>query len=428
MSRILILHTPLGLEEASSLVDLMEASLPLSSGDVACSSLPGYALASSTPAEYLARIEEVSAVLVLVDEAALHDTQLWFDAAVAWARHKRTILLLDRTDRLGELPTQLFDTRVVLREDRGALVALIEDLAYGLQLRPRFGRDAMRALDQLDRAPPSRAPQAITSFFDSVPPQPSSEFIPADDTEQSPAPLIQAAVSEAEPEPANEPAALADDESAEARDDEPIELSDDDVLALSEPPPAEPRPSHFATRLGCSAAFEAGRAVSECSFHRKGGEDFSEELSMPFGRFVDALGGSWAQLTTLGDIEVWLTSIDNLLEALPQAQRSIAEWYEIGFQFSTLRGIAEHGLPEDMEQRAAYQELWTQSLSQFRASATQVGITPRDVRKLQSQLENLLGPAHKRDHGSIARVLGQLRLIVETRDDQEPRQDDRAFG
>ena len=424
-ARILILHTPLGLEEASSLVDLVEASLPLSAGDIACSSLPGYALAAASPTDYLARVEDASIAIVLVDEPALQDAQLWFEVAVTWARGKRIVLLLDRAERLSEIPPQLIDLQTLLREDRAALVALIEDLAYALQLRPRFGRDAMRALDQLDRAPPSRAPEsAIASFFDSIPPQVDKGFADREDTEQSAAPVAEAGGGRRS---GGGRRGRRRRHRREDDEDEPIELGDDDVMALSEPPP-EARPSHFAPRLRGSVAFEAGRAISECSFHRKGGEDFRGELSDPFGRFVDAVGGDWVQLSQISDIEVWLSAIDNLLEALPEAKREIAEWYEIGFQFSTLRSIAEQGLPEDMEQRAAYQELWMQSLTQFRASATQVGITPRDIRRLQSQLENLLGPLHKRDHASTARVLGQLRLIVETRDEQEPQQDGQAFG
>ena len=413
-ARMLILHTPLGLEEASGLVDLVEASLPLSAGDIACSSLPGYTLgAAAKPADYLARVDDVSIAIVLVDEPALQDAQLWFEAAVIWARGKRMVLLLDRPERLSEIPPQLIDLQAILREDRPALVALIEDLAYALQVRPRFGRDAIRALDQLDRAPPSQAPEeALANLFDSLPPEADEGFADHEDTEQSAPPVAALpAVSIAAP----------------SYEDEPIELDDEDVMALSEPPP-EARPSHFAPRLRCSVAFEAGRAISECSFHRKGGEDFRGELADPFGRFVDAVGGDWDQLSRISDIEVWLSAIDNLLEALPEAQRAMAEWYEIGFQFSTLRSIAEQGLPDEMEQRAVYQEMWMQSLTQFRASATQVGVTPRDIRRLQSQLENLLGPMHKRDHASTARVLGQLRLIVETRDEQEPTQEGQVFG
>ena len=107
-ARILILHTPLGLEEASGLVDLVEASLPLSAGDIACSSLPGYTLgAAAKPADYLARVDDVSIAIVLVDEPALQDAQLWFEAAVIWARGKRMVLLLDRPERLSEIPPQL---------------------------------------------------------------------------------------------------------------------------------------------------------------------------------------------------------------------------------------------------------------------------------------------------------------------------------
>jgi hypothetical protein len=175
-------------------------------------------------------------------------------------------------------------------------------------------------------------------------------------------------------------------------------------------------------------AFEAGSAIGLCSFHRDSGQDFAAELDDTFGRLIDGVGGNWAQLSRLADIEVWLGAVDNLLESLPPGQRKIADWYEVGFQFATMRVIAEQGLPADMEQRAVYQELWMQSMSQFRASATAIGITPRDIRRLQQQLENLIGPAPKRDANNLVRVLGQLRMIAETRDDEALLQDGQAVG
>ena len=452
--RILIIHTPAQLEEASSLVDVLEAALPLPEGAVQCSSLPGYTFTTRsgqgiTAAEFSTLLDGLGAALALVDEPALCDGQFWFDVAAVWGRGKRLTLVIDSPERTSQLPSQLADTVAIVRADRSGLTVLVEDLAFDLGLEPRISSDAVRAIELLSSFPPSAVPNQNPT----VRPR-QRAAAPAGEADD---------VAPAVPGPLEQPASAADHHEA-ARDEEPSrlppavdfrshdtvpppprlpgealaasaedddgdagfeEVDDDDIEPV--PQTAGPR-SGVERRLTCEMAFEAGRALAECSYHRDDGGDFSSELDGPFGRFVDAVGGSWQQLKRLGDVELWLGATDNLLESLPPSRRDACEWYEIGFQFSTLRSIAEEGLPEQSEQRATFQELWNRAMTQLRTSAVSAGIAPRDIRRLQAQLENLIGPSEKRDYRNLARTLEALRSFCAAADGTEPQLAGRAAG
>lgn len=393
---ILIIHTPSQLEQASSLVDLLEASLSLPPGAILCSSLPGYAWSSRSapssdqPARFTATLDAIGAAIALVDGAAVRDPQLCFDLAAAWARGKRIALLADSSALRDQLPTQLGRAQVIARMDRAGLASMVEDLAFELGLSPRLGQDAQRALELLSSAPP--------------PPDKETNGTPAHDSTTD-------AYAEARdlPMTAAVPSEVADN--GELTSDDELELSDADVEPLREPE----LPSQL-DAVSRELSLEAGRAISECSFHRDEQGDFSIELERSFGRFVDAVGGNWPELKRLGDIDVWLGATDNLLQSLPQDSQHISEWYELGFQFSTLRSIAEHGLPADPTERAVYEELWNQSMAAFRESAKSARIAAREARRVQKLLENLIGPEPQRDYTNVARSLQELRVLAEEAD------------
>src|SRR5205085_1724214 len=86
-------------------------------------------------------------------------------------------------------------------------------------------------------------------------------------------------------------------------------------------------------------ALEAGRALSDCVFNREEALDFKKELDEPFGRFVDAMGGSWAELSKLQDFDVWLGVAENLLHNLPSEGHQIAAWYEVGYELAILHNL-----------------------------------------------------------------------------------------
>jgi hypothetical protein len=177
-------------------------------------------------------------------------------------------------------------------------------------------------------------------------------------------------------------------------------------------------------------AFEAGRSISECSFHRNSGGDFVRELEGTFGAFIDAVGGDWRALSRIADVEVWLGATDNLLDALPPTSHAVAEWYELGYQLSTLHSIAEHGGLDDPRQRETYEDLWGQAMRQLRQSALQLGVHKGTLDNVQWQLENLVGPHGERDYRNVAATLDTLRVEAYAAEGRSPHRVDQLarFG
>jgi hypothetical protein len=216
------------------------------------------------------------------------------------------------------------------------------------------------------------------------------------------------------PQPARVPQLVAEDGLEEMDELDPLDLVEE-LEPTSEPAPVS-RFSQTLARLRCEVALEAGRAIAECSFHREEGADYASELNDSFGRFIDAIGGRWNELVRLGDIELWLGATDNLIESLPPPSRAVAEWYEIGFQYATLKCIAEQGLPEDADARETYDQMWARSMQQLWESAESAQLPRRETRRVQTQLENVIGPAAYRDYGNLAASLATLRDLARSAD------------
>jgi hypothetical protein len=411
---ILIIHTPEQLEQASNLVDLLETSLSLDAASIACSSLPGYAWREPT-----IPFRHATAAIALVDESAVGVNQFWFDLAAVWTTGRRVAVVLGIPELRSTLPVQLQHPHVVVRPDRDALRTLVEDLAFDMGISPRMGRDALQMLEQVSSLPPPPRPRESElmagadlaelrrgSDDDDVLRRPDSDFA------DTPPFDVLADV----PGPARIPQ-LVTDELADI--EEMPELDPLDLIDESEPEAAPAPVSRFSqtmTRLRCEVALDAGRSIAECSFHREDGGDYAGELHDSFGRFIDAIGGRWNELVQLGDVELWLGATDNLLESLPASARAVAEWYEIGFQYATLKCIAEQGLPEDTEARAVYDAMWARSMQQLWESAESAQLPRRETRRVQTQLENVIGPAAYRDYGNLAASLSALRDMARNAD------------
>ncbi|MDH5676659.1 MAG: hypothetical protein OEZ06_31365 [Myxococcales bacterium] len=446
MSGIYVVHTPSQIEQASTLVDLLEASLSLDEHAIRCSSLPGYADGPLDAEGLRAAIGDSAAAIALLDPSSLIDPQLMLELGVAFS-YGRPLKLLAEDGAEQRLPSALRNNPVVVRRDRGALSAMVEDLAFELGLSPRLGPAARDAIIQLSSYPPppfaeaAASPEAPPPMSTERPAPPRAEEPVAEPVlAEAPEPL-RAPTDADDPEPlwplpdAVEPEPqwpLTDvDESELLR---PLEAVDDYEALESEPPPPPPAPrmpsmqtpqqlaapllseddaellgSDILREANPPLAFEAGRAMGECAFHREEDGDPARELDMSFGRMVDALGGSWSRMRGLRDIDVWLGAVDNLLEGLRGQQRALADWYELGFQLATLLGIAEEGLPESPEEYAAYIELWNQAMAQLYRSASELSLSPASVARLQGQLQNLIGPAPQRDYSNFGRAVELLR-------------------
>jgi len=402
---ILIIHTPDQLEQASNLVDLLESSLSLDPGAIACSSLPGYAWA-----EPAIPFREANAAIALVDESSVGLNQFWFDLAAAWTTSRRVSVVLGIPELRSTLPVQLQQAHVVISPDRDALRTLIEDLAFDMGISPRMGRDALTMLDEMSSSPPPPAERGSASMAG-----PDLAAIPGGRSQVDSNFDHTAALdllSEV-PLPARVPQLISD--GIEDMD----ELDPLDLVEELEPAPAHAPVSRFSqtmTRLRCEVALDAGRSIAECSFHREDGGDYADELQDSFGRFIDAIGGRWNELVRLGDLELWLGATDNLLESLPASARPVAEWYEIGFQYATLKCIAEQGLPDDVEERAVYEQMWSRSMQQLWESAESAQLPRRETRQVQTQLENVIGPSAYRNYGNLAASLEALRDMARDAD------------
>jgi hypothetical protein len=438
-SSILVLHTAQQLEQASNLVDLLEASLPLGTGAIRCTSLPGYAWSDGGHANI--PFADAGAAIALVDEAALADGQLVCDLGAVWATGKRVAVIVERTALRSQLPVQLRDGHVLERGDRAALAALVEDIAFDLGVDPRLGREANRLIEVISVPPPapSSPPHSApprSAAPPSAPPAARSSARPAPSVPAPSVPAPRAARPHEDETPAvptTRPPAPDDTDSYEAiesvpppaptpsfahasREDdtvEPLELIEEIEPLRAE---ADPRPSQPVVRVRCELALEAGRGIGESAFHGEEGEQPGAGLDGDFARFVEGIGGSYDDLLQLADIELWLGAMDNLLEGLPQSARVYAEWYEIGFQYSTLKCIAEQGLPEAPEDREVYDEMWNRALGQLRESAKLAGLPSHELRRVQALLENVVGPAAYRDYTNLGASLRELRELARNAD------------
>lgn len=156
-------------------------------------------------------------------------------------------------------------------------------------------------------------------------------------------------------------------------------------------------------------SLEAGRALSDCAFNREESLDFIKELEEPFGRFVDAMGGSWAELSKIRDFDVWLGAAENLLQNLPAEGRQIGAWYELGFELAILHNLAGQGLFDTEERRTEAERSWRKALERFLIRAENASIPYEDLARVLSLLENLVAPRSERDLANIARSLDELR-------------------
>lgn len=375
------------------LVDLLESALTLGEGAIGCSSLPGYAVGRD-PREAL---QSAQAVIAWVDDASLHDPRVAFDLGVAWSLGKWIVLVTDATRAANSFPWPLAQPTVVVRADQKALRAMVEDVAFQLDVQPRLGPVAAEAMARVSEPPPAPVstvpPVALPRKVSAAPPKPSASQYETIDTVPPP--------SNAPPAQTPSPRALRGDPTGE------FALDDDDLTAL-----AEDMDEHG---VGCRMALEAGRAIGDCAFHRGDGAELAREIEPSFGRFVQAIGGDWRALAQLGDVDVWLGAAENLLAGVPHERRHVADWYGLGFAFTTLLDLATEGVPDDADSRAQFKQTWQSAIGQFRAFA-QKSIREEAATRIQNQLENLLAPEAVRDYTNVARSLDALRAQASNAD------------
>ncbi|HEX2678875.1 MAG TPA: hypothetical protein VHM19_19625 [Polyangiales bacterium] len=381
-SRIFVCHAKSDIEATAEIVDLLEIALELPSGSLSSSSLPGYSSDARSDSELREMLDGASVVLALVTPKSSFDPTFCFELGAAWAFGIKIVPLLTQTASVNDLPWPIRDAAAVRPHDRAAWVTFVEDLANLLGVRVRVASAANVALDDVTaRASyiPAEQSSTLRSFIPgqagpvsaSKPPRETSEIITL-------APIADAMA----------PAARAADGGGAQ--------------------PVSGAPASGDAPLSRGLALEAGRAMSDCVWNREEHLDFARELTPQFGRFIDALGGNWNDLRKLGDFDVWIASTDNLIQGLAPAQRELGEWYELGYELTTLHNIAGEDPAGEVE-RKDQEDVWRETLERFLARAEAAHIRYEDLARVLALLENLIGPRSTRDYTNIARSLEELR-------------------
>jgi hypothetical protein len=159
----------------------------------------------------------------------------------------------------------------------------------------------------------------------------------------------------------------------------------------------------------CSASLLAGRALSDCVFHRDVGSGFADELDMPFGAFLSALGSDWSALRELADLDVWREVAENVLGALSAGEDHVRAFYEMGFQLGVIVNLAntvlERGDAAGEELSSAWRDAWLA----LRGAALAARVELAQVEALEALVANLFAPKGQRDFANLGRVQEWMR-------------------
>jgi hypothetical protein len=374
-ARIFVSYSSQDGELGGQLVSLLQAMIE--GAEVGCSSLPGHEPAGGDDsfAALKQRLADADVVVGLITARALASGEVPFQLGAAWALGKALLLLLGPDGSAAELFLPMGHAEILVLGPE-ALLELAASLATSTGLRAELGPEARAALLRLF---PS------WQGFDR---ESSERPIAAERDSGSTQPLWPI-------EDATAPAA---------------------VQPASAPPASVPTPAAAAAQRGnrpsCSESLQAGRAMSDCIFHRDQGGPFADELDLPFGRFLASLGGNWSMLRDLEDLDVWLEAADNLLEGLPPAEQYVRCWYEVGFQLATLLSLARAELEGESPAGEDLAEIWQTAWATLQRAAHQAGVDSSVVSELHEMFDNLRGPQPERDYANLGRVQQRIRELA----------------
>jgi hypothetical protein len=418
--RMFVCHAKSDIEATSEIVDALEGALELQTGTLVASSLPGYAADIRGEGDLHATLTGATLMLALFTERSTYDPEFVFELGAAWALGIDVLPLLLGATSETDVPWPLRDRPSIRAQDPTAWNELVLQLSHRLQVPVR---------DRLDLAPPPVIPEVVPPPLEPVDRElPVPEMPPALDrpfqAQLDAVEALQAAYELDENTSDNNiTSQAADDLDADpyaGRGENPVSMIAPVAVSGSAPieipraaalpieafePPSSVRQHLPSYRM----SLEAGRALSDCVFNRDEGFDFTKELDEPFGRFVDAMGGSWTELSKLQDFDVWLGATENLLSGLPDEGRRIGAWYEVGYEVAILHNLAGQGLFDSDEKRAEAERLWRRALERFLIRAENASIPYEDLARVLALLENLVAPRDERDLSNIGRSLDELR-------------------
>jgi len=365
--RMFVCHAKADIESTSETVDRLENALDFPESVLLTSSLPGYSSDTRSEDELRAMLASTTVLLALITETSAEDPEFSFELGAAWALGIDVIpMLLGGTDT-SHLPWPVRNYPSVRPAEQAEWNRLVQDLSQRLNV-------PLAAAEELTPARPAVAPTQPTA----APTQPTA----------APPPLPVAAVT------------LLESVSS---------VSVAPVLSLNHSEPPSPNSDVYARLPSCEMSLEAGRAVSDCLFNRAEISDFERELAEPLGRFVDALGGSWRDLSRLQDLEVWMSVTENLLGGLPPELQRVEEWYQLGFELATMHNLACQLVLDGPERSDKAEQQWRDALERFLTRAENARIGYEELGRVLALLENLAGPRAERDLSNIGRSLSEVR-------------------
>jgi hypothetical protein len=171
----------------------------------------------------------------------------------------------------------------------------------------------------------------------------------------------------------------------------------------------EPSATPRSNAPSASSALRAGRAISERAWTQKD-EGSPEPIDGAFGSFLTTLGGDWAALRRLDDVDVWLEAADNVLDALPPSERHVRGWYDVGYQSTLLLNLARRQLEVDRPDDGL-EARWHGAWALLRDAAGNAGLAPAALDELHAMLENLRGPA--RDYTNLGRAQARVAELAD---------------
>ena len=366
--RIVIGYATRDAELGLRIVQFLQAML--SDAEVSGSSLPGHVPegGDDSLAALKQRLASADVVVGLITASALTSGEVAFQLGAAWSLGTRLVLLLgpDGSENELYLPMGHAETLVLGPE---ALIELARSLGA---VAPEGGELSVEA---------SRALLALFPDFTGFDRQSSERPVArpgaTSGTTQQLWPVSDSGEPQAPPAP-----------------------------AVTQPPPAA------RSVPSCSAAMHAGRAISDCVFHREQGGRFGAELDLPFGAFLSALGSDWSALRKLEDLDVWLETAENVLASLGPELQHIAAFYEMGYQVATLINLAHQAAEHPEGANPELSELWRDAYAELRSAAAGLPAATAAIEELQPVLENLFGPEPPRDTTNLGRVQERVRDLA----------------
>jgi hypothetical protein len=372
--RIFVSHSASDNDLASLLVETLQAMI--ASAEVGRSSLPAHVPSGGLDsfAALKQQLTDADTVVGLITAQSLVSGEVPFQLGAAWALGKRIVLMLDQSGSDVELYLPMGHAEALVLGPE-ALLEFSASIAASAGLPVQMSPLAREALAQLF---------------------PAWQGLDRESSER--------------------PIAYAQRDSSSTQPLWPVgedpQSSDTQVTVRPGVAGAAKARARRASLPTCSGCVQAGRALSDCVFHRVEGGPFADELELPFGAFLAALGGNWSLLRELEDLDVWLEAADNVFGALGPTEQHVRYWYEVGFQLATLVNLAGSELDGSAPEGAELDALWDGAWRAFRGAAQAVAVEPAVLEELDGMLDNLRGPQAERDYANLGRVQDRIRELA----------------